>query len=348
MSDRFVRIRAIRVTRCWRRRMKGQYVAGLAEGSRVDDVFAVRSRDLRAARTGDAYLTLEFGDRTGVIPGVMFRPGADDWSLPSGSVARVRGTVTSFRGVKRISVESIRAATDYAAEDMIASGARETAELDAALRSLLNGVKGSGLRALLKAVFGDERFMTRFRECPGSNRHHHAYIGGLLEHTVSVASLCRALAPRYDSIDGDLLVTAALLHDVGKTDELRWDTTIEITDAGRLLGHVVLGERMVSRAIERVGGALDPGTGTRLLHLLVSRHGDAGQGAPVQPVLLEAVVLHHADDLDAQAAGFMQAVAAAGVMEEPWSDAGNLFGRPLYAPAHLRPSSGRPLDAAVA
>jgi 3'-5' exoribonuclease len=328
--------------------MKEQYVAGLAEGARIDEVFAVRSRDLRAARTGDAYLALEFGDRTGVIPGVMFRPGPDDWSLPSGSVARVRGTVTTFRGIRRISVESMRAASDYDREDMIASGARQTSELDAALRALLNGVKTRGLRAVLKRVFGDEEFMTRFRACPGSIRSHHAYIGGLLEHTVSVASLCRTLAPRYDGLDGDLLVTAALLHDVGTTEELRWDTAIEMTDPGRLLGHVVLGERLVSQAIAHVGQALDPGTGVRLVHLLVSHHGEAGRGALMQPALLEAVVLHHADDLDAQAAGFMQAVASAGVMEESWSDSSNPFGRPLYAPASPVRPSGRHMDVAVA
>lgn len=328
--------------------MKGQYVAGLAEGTRVDEVFAVRSRDLRAARTGDAYLSLEFGDRTGAIPGVMFRPGPDDWSLPSGSVARVRGTITTYRGVRRISVESMRAVSDYDREDMIASGTRKPAELDSALRALLTGVRTRGLRAVLEGVFGDEEFMARFRACPGSSCHHHAYIGGLLEHTVSVASLCRTLAPRYDGLDGDLLVTAALLHDVGKTEELRWDTTIEKTDAGRLLGHVLLGERTVSRAIECAGRALDPGTGTRLLHLLVSHHGEAEWGAPVPPALLEAVVLHHADELDSQAAGFMQAVAAAGVIEEPWSDASNLFGRPLYAPAPLNPAPEPALDAAVA
>ncbi|MDO8915183.1 MAG: HD domain-containing protein [Coriobacteriia bacterium] len=328
--------------------MKGQYIASLAEGTRVDEVFVIRSRDLRAARTGDAYLAMEFGDRTGVIPGVMFRPGPDDWSLPCGSVARVRGTVTSYRGVRRISVESMRAVSSYDTDDMIAAGTRERVELDSALRTLLNGVKSRGLRAVLRCVFGDKAFMERFRACPGSGSHHHAYMGGLLEHTVSVASLCRSLAPRYDGLDVDLLVAAALLHDIGMTEELRWDTTIERTDAGRLLGHVILGGRLVSQAIDRVGQSLDPGTGTRLLHVLISHHGEFESGAPVRPALLEAVILHHADDLDAQAAGFMAAVATAGVIEEPWSDAANLFGRPLYVPSALGPAPGPPVGAAVA
>jgi len=317
--------------------VKDQYVAQLVEGCRVDDLYAVRSRDLRAARTGDAYLALEFADRTGTIGGVMFRPGSEDWALPIGSVARVRGTVTSYRGVRRVSVESLTPAAAYCREDMMASGTREPGELIAALESLIRGVRQPGFAAVLDSVFGDDRFMERFSTCPGASAVHHAYVGGLLEHTVSVASMCRVLAPRYDGLDGDLLVTAALLHDIGKVDELRWDTTVELTDAGRLLGHAVLGERAVSRAIEAAGSALESAAGLRLLHAVLSHHGEGAWGAPVRPSTIEGVVLHQLDSLDAQAAGFMTAVAGAAVLEEPWSDAGNQFGRALYVPAPSEP-----------
>lgn len=312
--------------------MKEQYVAGLTEGTKVDSLFAVRSRDLRAARTGDAYLVLEFSDRTGSVAGVMFRPGPDEWSLPLGTVARVRGTVTTYRGVKRISVESLRPSVEYDRDDMMPSGARSPEELGRAFDALVEGVRDRGLRAVLAEVFEADGFMDRFAAAAGARHRHHAYAGGLLEHSVSVASLCRVLATRYDGLDADLLVAAALLHDVGKVDELRCDVSVDYTDAGRLLGHVVIGERVVSRAIERVGRVIEPTTAMRLVHLIISHHGEPEWGAPARPVLLEAVVLHHADYLDAQAAGFAQAVAAAGVMEEPWSDASNLFGRSLHVP----------------
>jgi 3'-5' exoribonuclease len=312
--------------------MKDQYTTGLTEGVEVDSLFAVRSRDLRAARTGDAYLVLEFSDRTGSIPGVMFRPGPDEWSLPLGAVARVRGTVTTYRGTKRISVESLKPSADYDRDDMMPSGARSQEELGRAFDALVGGIQDRGLRAVLGEVFDVDGFMDRFAAAAGARSRHHAYTGGLLEHSVSVASLCRVLATRYDGLDADLLVTAALLHDVGKVDELRCDVSLDYTDAGRLLGHVVIGERMVSRAIERVGGAMEPGAAMRLIHLMISHHGEPEWGAPARPVLLEAVVLHHADYLDAQAAGFAQAVAAAGVMEERWSDSSNPFGRPLHVP----------------
>jgi 3'-5' exoribonuclease len=316
--------------------MKEQYVSSLREGVRVDDLFAVRSRDLRAARNGDAYLVLEFSDRTGSVPGVMFRPGPDEWSLPAGTVARVRGTMTTYRGTKRISVETLCASADFDREDMVRSGARAPEELAGAFRSLVEGVADRGLRAVLAEVFESDGMMRRFAAAPGAQYRHHAYSGGLVEHTVSVASLCRVLAARYDGLDCDLLVSAALLHDIGKIEELRCDVSIAYTDAGRLLGHVVLGEKMVSRAIEKVGGLIDPETAMRLLHLMVSHHGEPEWGAPARPVLLEAVVLHHADYLDAQAAGFAQAVAGAGVLEERWSDSSNAFGRPLHVPTRIR------------
>lgn len=321
--------------------MKQQYVSDLREGMAVDSQFAVRSRDLRAARTGDAYLAMELSDRTGVMPAVMFRPGSEEWSVPLGTVATVRGVVTTYRGVRRISIESLRASADYDRRDMLPAGCRKEGELLGALKVLAAGIAHPGLRHVVDAVFADAPFMGRFRECPATWTEHHAYVGGLLEHTVAVASLCRVLAFRYDGIDQDLLVAGALLHDVGVVEEFRYETAVELTDAGCLLGHVLLGQRRVSAAIDATGDRLSPTLGLRLLHLVVSHHGDTGRDATVRPALMEAVVLHQADETDAQASGFMQAVASAAVLEEPWTGSDNPFGRPLCVPAAVRTASRR-------
>lgn len=313
--------------------MKAQYISDMAEGVPVDSQFAVRSRDLRAARTGDAYLAMELSDRTGTVPAVMFRPGPKEWSIPPGAVATVRGTVTTYRGVKRVSVSSLRPAADYDRRDMVPTGSRQEGELLDALSSLVCGVKHPGLRAVLDSVFGDPELMVRFRACPASRARHHAYVGGLLEHTVSVASLCKVLSSRYDGVDADLLVCAALLHDVGKVDALAYDTSLDLTEAGRLLGHVVLGHEVLHDAIAAAKERLPSPLALRLQHVVASHHGEREWGAPVRPAMLEAVLLHHADHLDAEAAGFTQAVAGAGVMEERWTDADNQFGRPLVVPA---------------
>lgn len=317
--------------------MKEQYARELTEGTRVDTLFAIRARDLRSARTGDAYLALELGDRSGSLPAVMFRPSSADEAVPAGTVVRVRGAVTTYRGSRRVSIDSMRPEHVYDRSDLIPAGVRDRAELLTSLRSLVAGVRDRRLRGVLDRVFGAPGFIDRFASCPASRARHHAYVGGLIEHTVAVATLCASAADLYPEADKDLVVTAALLHDVGKVEELAYDTSVDYTDSGRLLGHVVLGDRLVAAAI---GAASDPfprDLAVRLSHALLSHHGELEWGAVRRPSTIEAMLLHHADNQDAQAAGFMTAIAGAAVLEEDWTDAANAFGRPLVVPtAHLR------------
>lgn len=312
--------------------MDRQYAAMIREGERVDAVFALRAKELRAARTGEAYLYVELGDRSGRIAGVMFRPSREAETVPAGSVVRVRGRATSYRGVLRIAIDTLRPATQYDPRDLVPAGTRDEKEMLAELRAHARSVTDPRLRRVLRAVFGDSSFLARFARCPASQSYHHAYIGGLLEHTLAVAALCRAAAALYPQIDQDLLLAGALLHDVGKVDELRFETGIEYTDEGRLLGHVVLGERRVRAAIAALNGVVPEDLSAKLSHVLLSHHGELEWGSPKRPCTLEALVLHHADNFDAKTGGFVQAAAAATMVDEPWTDADNLFRRPLYAP----------------
>jgi 3'-5' exoribonuclease len=313
--------------------MERRFVKALAEGDRVDGNYALRTREMRATRAGEAYLTLELADRTGRIGAVLFRPVREAASLPAGCVVRVRGVVTSYRGLTRVSVEEMKAASTYDPADLLPAGTRDDGELLAELRKLVGAVKAPPLKALLRTVFGDKAFMARFKTCPGSQSHHHAYLGGLLEHTVAVATLCRSLGDLYPHANADLLLSAALLHDIGKVDELEYTVAIEYTDEGRMIGHVLLGERRVRAAIERLGNDFPAELATRLAHVMLSHHGELEWGSPKRPCTLEALVLHHADNLDAKTAGFIAAAAGAGLVEEPWTDAMNLFRRPLWAPS---------------
>ena len=313
--------------------MKSQYISTLAEGAHVDSTFVIRSKEMRATRAGDAYLALELSDRSGLMPAVWFRPDARSAAAPSGSVVRISGRVTTFRGNKRISVDSLISARQYDPEDMIAAGPDDRDSSIAQFRALAGTVHGSELRRVLKAVFGDELFFERFAACPGSQSRHHAHLGGLITHSNAVASICVTLAGLYEQVDRDLLVTAALLHDMGKVDELAWDTGIEYTDEGRLLGHVILGERRLRRATDRLRTPIRPGLLTRLSHAMLSHHGELEWGSPKRPSTLEALLLHHADNLDAKATGFTELVSGASSIDERWTDAQNMFRRPLYAPS---------------
>jgi 3'-5' exoribonuclease len=312
--------------------MKEQYVRDITEGSRVDSLFALRSRDIRSARTGDPYLSLEIADCTGGMPAVMFRPGSREESVPVGSVVRVRGHVTTFRGVRRVTVDALLPVGESDPEDYMPAGTRSREELLAELRGLVRRIGNARVRALVRAVFGAPGFIDRFSAGPASLGRHHAYVGGLLEHTVAVATLCVSMSAAYPEVDADLLVAAALLHDVGKVDEISVGATFETTEAGRLIGHVVLGERIVSAAVRDLARPLPESTAMRLSHALLAHHGEREWGAPCAPCTLEALLLHHADHADAQHAAFMGAVSGAAVLEQPWSDRANGFGRALMVP----------------
>lgn len=324
--------------------MKRQYVRELSEGARVDSHFALCAKEMRSTQRGEAFLALEIGDRSGRMPAVLFRPACGAVAIPTGSVVRVVGTVTTYRGTKRVAVDTMGPVDSYDPSDLIESSTRDSDEVLAGFRSIAASVTSAPLRRVLKAVFGDTDFFKRFAECPGARAHHHAYLGGLIEHTLAVATVCRSLEALYDRVDGDLLVTAALLHDIGKVDELSYGTAVGYTDEGRLIGHVVLGERRMREAVSRSAARVPERVLTRLSHALLAHHGELEWGSPRRPSTIEALLLHHADNLDAKADGFLSLTGGATLVEERWTDAENLFRRPLWAPAAA--AEQRPVPAA--
>ncbi|MCX8006635.1 MAG: HD domain-containing protein [Coriobacteriia bacterium] len=311
--------------------MKTQLAAALVEGQRVDTVFSIRARELRSTRHGEAYLALELADRSGIVPGVMFKPPRTAEGIPAGTVVRVSGVVTSFRGVRRISVEEMRIAEDYDVGDLLPRSTREASEAVQQLRELVKAIRDPAIATVVKAVFADKRFFRAFSRSPASVADHHAYVGGLLDHTVAVASVCEAYAGVCPGLDRDLLVAGALLHDIGVVDAIRVGAGFELTREGRLLGHAVLGERRLTQA----STGIRPEIAAHLSHLVLSHHRDGEQSAP-HPCTLEALVLSHIDAADRDADSFSAALTGAMRVEEEWTDSSNRFGRPLYAAATER------------
>jgi len=305
--------------------VKARFLNEVTEGMRLEASLMLRSKELRIARNGDPYLWLEVSDRTGSMQAVMFRPSTDAASIPVGTVAHIEGTVTSYRGRRRVSVERLSAAERWDPADLLGEGNRPAEEALAEFRSLAASVRDRGLRSVLRRVFGDEVFLRRFSECPASQGQHHVIVAGLLEHTISVASLCDSACVRYHGMDRDLLLTAALLHDVGRVDELAYSAGVSRTDEGRLLGHVTLGLRRIHDAAGR--SPLDDGRRARLEHAIAAHHGEAAGGVAARTA--EALLLQQIDRLDTVADGFSGVVAAAARADESWTDAANPFGREL-------------------
>jgi 3'-5' exoribonuclease len=198
------------------------------------------------------------------------------------------------------------------------------------VRETIASVENPHLRALLDKFFADEEFVAAFSRAPAARRIHHAYLGGLLEHTVEVVVLCQTVLTLYPQIHRDLLMAGALLHDVGKTREFTYQRDMDYSDEGRLLGHVVLSDQMIA---ERLAAIPDfpPELALRLRHLVVSHHGRYEWGSPRRPKTLEACALHYIENLDAQVNRFAQVIAARRDKTRPWTEYDTLLRRYLYA-----------------
>ena len=283
-----------------------QTISVLRPGEAVRGVFACTRKDRLTTRTGSAYLALELRDSTGSIPARAFRDAdALAGGFERGDLVRVAGTVERFRDELVVEVSEIsRADTEADAVDparFLPSAYRDLDELDGFLEHLASEVYDRSYRALLDALLGDEVLRAAWRRAPCSRAGHHAYLGGLLEHTVAVATLAHDLCQLHPRLNSDLLLTAALTHDLGRTREFTYGAEIGLTEEGRLLGHLVIGERLIS---ERAG-ALDEERRLALLHCVLAHHGPAtapgGRFASA-----EALALYRVNALDAGVKGVLE------------------------------------------
>lgn len=281
---------------------KRVFCADLEVGDEIQDVFCVTRSERRTGKNGP-YLTLEFVDRSGRIPGVAWND-ADILAglLVEGSFAHVRGRITTFRDQPQIEVAEAGAAPDSLdPTEYLASGPIPAEESIREIRSLAASIADPHLKGLVLGFLEDPTFATRFATAPAAKVHHHAYVGGLAEHTLSVMELCALAAEHYGDIDRDLLLTGAFLHDVGKTAELAVLPGFPYTEEGSLLGHIALGFAIVRERIAQVAG-FPPDRAADLGHLILSHQGELEWGSPVQPQTLEALVLHFLDNLDSKVA----------------------------------------------
>jgi 3'-5' exoribonuclease len=304
----------------------------LQPGMLVEEYYLVSSKELRSTKAGKPYLRLRVGDSTGTVDCMVWEEAERAAAgFKSGDIVLLTGKASEYAGRVQLEAVTIVAAEprDVDPRDFLPCTHRDVDELKGFLRFHVDSVYDPHYRALLQAIFGDEAFLERFSTAPAAKAFHHAYLGGLLEHTVSVVELCDHVAQQYPRVNRDLLVTAALLHDIGKVDELSYDRAIDYSDAGRFLGHVILGVTFVSERAARIPGFPEEKL-QYLLHAIVSHHGELEWGSPKRPKTLEALIIHHLDNLDAKVKGFLEIVE--GSRDAEWTDIRNLFRRPLHVP----------------
>jgi 3'-5' exoribonuclease len=290
-------------------------ISSLRAGDEVRGVYACVRKDRLKTRTGSPYLALELRDRTGSVQARAFRDAdAMAGRFERGDLVSVAGRVERFRDDLVVEVTDIRRADEGAGGDEQASveaflpvAYRDMEELDGFLEHLASEVYDPGYKALLDSLLADADVRTAFRRTPCTRNGHHAYLGGLLEHTVAVATLARELCDLHRRLNSDLLITAAIVHDLGHTREFTYGAEIGLTDEGRLLGHLTLGQQLLSERFERLGSGsgLDEARRLALLHCVLSHHGATGVpggrfGSP------EALALYRTNALDAGVKGALE------------------------------------------
>lgn len=285
--------------------MKSPAVSDLRDGQTVETLFLVCEKEVRtAARGNTTWLQLELGDRTGSISAKMwdnFEPLLPTFA--EGDVVRIRARAKLYNGRLELSLEQIIPVAENAYEiaDFLPHTRYDIETLYAGLLSAVASVKNPPLRQLLTSVVEDPAIAPRLKRAPAAMTMHHAFIGGLLEHMVSLIGLSTAISAHYPEIDSDLLLTGVVLHDIGKIDELRYAREIDYTTEGRLLGHIMLGVGMVRDKIKAIPG-FPPALAVMVEHLILSHHGTHEFGSPSLPQTREAVALHYLDDLDSKMA----------------------------------------------
>ncbi len=309
-------------------------IKDLKPGEQVVDFFVVRRKELRLRRdTNESYLALELGDQSGRISATVWENAeALHAQLTIGQVVKAKGMVVEYAGKPHLKLEKVRAARAEeveALEAFVPTCPKDLEELWQRLDQLMQAVTNPHLRALLRTFFAESEFRKVFAEAPAGKLWHHNYRGGLLEHTVAVAETCAAAHHRYPHVDHDLLVTGALLHDLGKIEELKTEGFIDYSDQGRLIGHIVLGAEMVRDRLRALPGFPEE-LAMRLLHLILSHQGKGEYGSPVVPMTVEAIILYYADELDSKANAFARIISRDKEPGRKWSRYVELMDRFLY------------------
>lgn len=315
---------------------------GLAENQPVEANLLCFEKSLQTTKNGSAYLALVLGDSAGRVPGRVWDEAEHyDQLFQAGDVIRFRGRINSYQGRRQVVVNQLRR-VDPSEVDLsrfVPASPRDLAEMEAELERVVETL-GEPFLSLCRTIFKDSEIRSDFCTVPAAQSVHHAYLGGLLEHTLSVVRAAEAIARLYPDLHRDLLLSGALLHDLGKTREYALSPAPTTTTAGRLVGHIIFG-------VEMIKARMDPDfpaeLADELIHLIISHHGQLDFGSPKTPQTLEAVALNLADDLDAKMVGIKELLDES---QEDWTAYSRLYGRYFYKGSRSRTETSEPLSQA--
>ena len=308
--------------------MKSPFVKDLAADQVITGFFLVHEKEVRNTNTGKPYLRMELGDRSGSVEARMWEQfEACAKTVNRDDFVKVHARVEIYRNKPQLSLQQFRLAKPEEIDlaDFLAHTPFDVEEMYRQLLSDAEGIKNPWLQKLVLKILRNPEIEARYKRAPAAKVMHHAYLGGLLEHVVGLCGLAKLVALHYPELDVDLLLTAAMLHDVGKLDELCYERSVSYTTEGQLLGHIVMELETVAKAMEEIDG-FPAKLKTVVQHILISHHGQYEFGSPKLPMIREALVFHYLDDMDSKVAAVRSAMTIESG-EEQWSAYSGALGR---------------------
>ena len=282
--------------------MKSPYVNELKPNQLVETSFLVQSKEIRQKKGGELYLSLFLADRTGELDAKMWDNVADVLNeFERDDFVKVKGIIQVFHNKPQMTIHKVRRMDESEVQfsDYFPSSKRDAGEMWLELRGIVAAVSNPHLKGLLEAVLDDEDIARRYRLAPAAKQIHHAFLGGLIEHVLSLCGLAKSAAAHYPNIDSDLLITGVILHDLGKIYELNYERGFSYSNEGQLIGHISIGMRMVGEKLRALPD-FPPLVRSLVEHMILSHHGKLEFGSPKVPQFPEALLLHYLDDLDSK------------------------------------------------
>jgi len=307
-------------------------LATLKKGDRVDHFLMIRRSELKQTKTNKPFVSLELGDKSVSLPANLW----DNFNailseLTVGAVVQVEGLIEEYQNSPQLKIENIKLpkpSENISAEFFLPRSKRNFDEMKHEFYESISEIENDYLKKLLNSLFDDKSF-EKFSKAPAGKQWHHAYINGLLEHTLEIIKICKLMATFHEEINKDLLVAGAMLHDYGKIEELIFDSAFDYSDKGKLLGHIVLASLKVNEAINEIPEFPEE-LKNQLLHLILSHQGKLENASPVVPRTLEAIALYHADELSAQTNAYKSAITNDVNAQSDWTKYISLISTQLY------------------
>ena len=307
-------------------------LSALSRGDSVDHFLIVRKLEPRITKTNRQYLAMDLGDKS-------FTLNANVWenfetvsnSIKSGDVIKVSGTIEEYQGNLQIKISSIRTLNpdeNLSSSEFLPKSKKDSACMKNNFLERIENISSPYLKSLMKLIFSGEH-MEKFSTAPAGKTWHHSYIHGLIEHTLEVINICDLMCDIHPEINRDLLVCGAMMHDFGKTEELKYKKTFEYSDKGKLIGHIVISAMLINEETKKIAGFPEE-LKNCLIHIILSHQGKLEYASPVVPKTLEAITLYHADELSAKANAYKNAIATQTKADSKWTNFLNLASTDLF------------------